>query len=70
MKVMRQYRKTDMRQLSSKLNMEYSAKDEWGLLNLLTDFRLFKRGYGKRITNVLSHEDTMYESQLRIFDSI
>jgi hypothetical protein len=48
--------------------MEYTAKDEWGLLNMLTDFRLFKRGYGKRITNVLSIKDSMYDSQVRVFD--
>ncbi len=65
---MRLYRKADMKQLSSKLKMEYSATDEWGLLNLLTDFRLFKRGYAKRISNVLSVKDSMMDSHLRIFD--
>lgn len=65
---MRKYRRSEMRQLSSRLNMEYTEKDEWGLLNLLSDFRLFRRGYGKRITNVLSVRDSMLNSHFRIFD--
>ncbi|KAA3624525.1 MAG: hypothetical protein DWQ02_22955 [Bacteroidetes bacterium] len=62
------YRSTEMRQLASRLQMDYSAKDEWGILNLLTDFRLFRRGYGKRISNVISVKDSMMNSHMHIFD--
>ena len=65
---MRQYRNTDIEELAPQLRMDYAAKDDWGLIHLLTDFRLFRRGYGKRITNVLSMKDSMLDFHLRIFD--
>jgi hypothetical protein len=65
---MPKYRSAEIKQLASRLGMDYAAKDEWGILNLLTDFRLFRRGYSKRITNVLAVKDSMMDSHLRIFD--
>lgn len=65
---MRQYRSMDIKELAPQLRMDYAASDDWGLIHLLTDFRLFRRGYGKRITNVLSMKDSMLDFHLRIFD--
>ncbi len=36
--------------LSLEMNMSFSEKDEWGLLNLLKGFQLFHKG---DITNIL-----------------
>ena len=65
---MNKYRSVEMKAMASNLDMEYTAKDEWGVLNLLTDFRLFRRGYAKRVKNILVSKDEEFDSIFRIFD--
>jgi len=48
--------------------MEYSEKDEWGLLQLLKGFQLFKKGGRKSVTNILSREDGLEGLKVNIFD--
>lgn len=51
----------------AKLNMQYSAQDEFGLIKLLKDFKLFKRGRRKKISHILSNRSD-FEKQKFIFD--
>jgi hypothetical protein len=51
-----------------RLGLDFQAEDEWGLLALLEDFRLFNRGIGKEISNIMRSRDDLLESDLRIFD--
>ncbi|MCB0632372.1 MAG: hypothetical protein R2824_17480 [Saprospiraceae bacterium] len=51
-----------------KLGLDFFPEDEWGLKALLEDFRLFNKGIGKEITNIMRGRDDLLESDLRIFD--
>lgn len=48
--------------------MSYQPEDEWGLLNLLEDFKLFRRGRRKRMEHILRRQDAMLDTDVRIFD--
>lgn len=61
-------RTDQIKRLAYELDMTYEAKDEWGLLRLLEDFKLFQPGGRKRIEHLLHRQDNMLESDLRIFD--
>ena len=50
------------------LNMQFHLKDEWGLIELLRDFKLFKIGGSKKITNIIHKKDGMLETAINIFD--
>ncbi len=50
------------------LGMKFSPKDEWGLINYLGDFKLFRRGFGKRISNIMHRQDNMLNLNVNIFD--
>ena len=50
------------------MEMQYSAEDEWGLLNLLKDFQLFRRGHSRKITNLLYRQIGMLETEIHVFD--
>ncbi len=50
------------------LNMQFHLNDEWGLIELLRDFKLFKIGGSKKITNVIHKKDDMLETEVNIFD--
>lgn len=56
------------KRIAYELDMTYQPKDEWGLINLLEDFKLFQRGGRKRIEHILLHKDAMLETETRIFD--
>ena len=63
--------KTRRQQLSyvaDKLGMSFSATDDYGFLELLADFQLFKKGRYKAISNILRKEDEFGEFDVRIFD--
>ena len=53
------------KKLSLEMDMSFSEKDEWGLLNLLKGFQLFHKG---DITNILKEKEGFYDSDIRIFD--
>lgn len=55
-------------ELAYRINVDFSPEDDWGLIKLLEDFKLFKRGIGKKITNVFRSRDEMLETDVRIFD--
>jgi len=57
-----------MKKLSRELGMSFTAKDEFGMLRLLLDFRLFKKGRSKKISGILKEKSPMMEEDLRIFD--
>lgn len=61
-------RSRQLDRIAYELGLEFTFEDDWGLINLLRDFRLFRRGRSKRITNILCHKDAMLETTLRIFD--
>jgi hypothetical protein len=47
---------------------EYHEKDDWGLINLLKDFRLFRKGGSKRFRNMLIDRDPGRTFDFRVFD--
>lgn len=56
--------------IAAELNLSYQPTDEFGLINLLKDFELFKKG-GRRkreITHILEEKSELLETNLRIFD--
>lgn len=57
-----------MQATAEKIGVDFSVKDEYGQLNLLRDFELFKKGYGKQITNMLSYPKADDGPDFRVFD--
>jgi hypothetical protein len=57
-----------MQQLAAQWNMQYEPKDEWGLVKKLGDFKLFRTGSSRRITNIVKNRDAMLESAFYMFD--
>ncbi|MEM6699181.1 MAG: hypothetical protein AAF599_12335, partial [Bacteroidota bacterium] len=62
------HRSRRLRTVAYDLEMDYNEKDDWGLLQLLKGFHLFKRGGRKRISNILSREDGLEGLKINIFD--
>jgi len=54
--------------VADNLEMEYLEKDDWGLLQLLKGFHLFRKGSRKRITNLLSREGGLEGLKVNVFD--
>ena len=54
--------------LAEELAWDYSPKDEYGLINLMRDFKLFRRGHSRKIKNILSFKDEEKGIDLRVFD--
>lgn len=48
--------------------MEFSEKDEFRMISYLRPFRLFNRGFGKKISNILIGKEPLLEGQIRSFD--
>lgn len=61
-------RSQELAEIAYRMQVDFSPEDDWGLIKLLEDFKLFSRGFGKRITNVFRSRDDMLETDLRIFD--
>ena len=57
-----------MRQTAHELKMKFTEADEYGMIALLRDFHLFKKGGGKTITNMLTHASQLMEDKINIFD--
>ncbi len=61
-------RSQQLAEIAYRMQVDFSPEDDWGLIKLLEDFKLFSRGIGKKITNVFRSRDEMLETDLRIFD--
>lgn len=61
-------RSDQLAEVAYRIGVDFSPEDHWGLINLLTDFKLFRRGMRKKITNVFRSRDDLLETDLRIFD--
>lgn len=57
-----------LEQVAFDLNMHFQPQDEWGALELLRDFKLFRPGGHKRITNMMRKKDGMLDMEASIFD--
>ena len=57
-----------LREVAGRLHMGFSEKDEWGLLALLKDFELFRKGGRKRIINLMTKSAGLLEEKIHIFD--
>jgi hypothetical protein len=61
-------RKEEMERLAFELDMEYIGDEEWGMLNRLKGFNLFKRGGRKKIFNLMQRKGPFLDEQIAIFD--
>lgn len=50
------------------MKMSYNPTDEWGLMNRLLDFDLFRKGRQKVIFNLMEKKDAFMDEQVYIFD--
>ncbi len=57
-----------LQKIASQLDMQFFPEEEWGILPLLRDFKLFRHGSGRSITNVMHKQDAWLETDARIFD--
>lgn len=62
------YRDIQFEKIAKEFGLSYSYKDEFGLVNLLKDFDLFRKFSSKRITNILEEKTEAYKSNFRVFD--
>ena len=62
------HRIEELEKIAKDLGLSFLPKDEFGLINLLKDFKLFRRGGRKRIINILGEKDYLLEADFRIFD--
>ena len=62
------YRSGQMKDIAKQLGLSYERKDEFGLINLLKDFKLFSRGRQKTITNIIGKKSDLFEIDYRVFD--
>ena len=61
-------RTEELQMLADQLGMNFARKEEWGLIALLKDFKLFRIGGSQKITNLMSKKDEWLESESHIFD--
>jgi len=59
-------RRLEMEQAAYELSGKYSRTDEFGLVNLLLDFKLFKIGHSKKIRHIIEIKDE--QKIIHIFD--
>ncbi|MEM1356953.1 MAG: hypothetical protein AAGF89_02090 [Bacteroidota bacterium] len=62
------YRRKNLAELAHKLNFSFTEEDEYGMLDQLQDFRLFKEGRRKQIKRILRRQDGLMEFDIAIFD--
>lgn len=62
------YRVLQLEKIAKKTPFSFTPKDEFGVLNLLKDFRLFQLGGEKRIVNILRDKAALHESDFQVFD--
>jgi hypothetical protein len=61
-------RRNEMRKVAEDLDMDFYEKGKYGLIDYLSDFKLFSRGHSKSIKNMLITVDGEQELDIRIFD--
>lgn len=61
-------RQVALRKTAYDLNMDFREEDEFGMIALLRDFRLFKKGHSKKITNTLHKAGELMEEKVNVFD--
>lgn len=61
-------RSQQLAEVAYRLGVDFTPEDEWRFMNLLTDFKIFKRGHRRSITNIFRSRDEFLETDLRIFD--
>lgn len=61
-------RMEQLRQTAFELSMDFEEKDEFGMIALLRDFQLFKKGGRKKISNILTRKTDLLEEKVNIFD--
>ena len=61
-------RRNEMRKVAEALNMDYYEQGKYGLVDYLSEFKLFSNGHSKSIKNLLIHVDGEYGNDIRIFD--
>ena len=62
------YRDIQFEKIAEEFGLFYNYKDEFGLVNLLKDFSLFRNFSGNKITNILEDKTKLYQSNFHIFD--
>lgn len=68
MKYTKSPRAAHFRNLARELKMSYSETDDWGLMELLSDFELRQKGRRHKISNILRSVDEFMELDISIFD--
>lgn len=64
----RQERIEQLKACAFGLGMEFEERDEYGMIALLRDFKLFQKGGRKTISNILNHTSSLMESKINVFD--
>lgn len=68
MKYTKSPRTAHLQRLARELNMSFSETDDWGLMELLNEFKIFKQGRRRKISNILHSVDDFLELNISIFD--
>ena len=61
-------RTEQLRQVAFKLKMEFTERDEYGMIGLLRDFQLFDKGGRKEITSLMTQSSQLMEDRFHVFD--
>ena len=64
----RQERTGQLRAAAFELEMDFEEKDEYGMIALLRDFKLFQKGGRKTISNILTKTSSLMEEKVNVFD--
>lgn len=61
-------RTEQLRNVAHDLGMDFTPKEEYGMIGLLRDFNLFDKGTKKVITNLMTRTSPLMEDRFHIFD--
>ncbi|MEL6866576.1 MAG: hypothetical protein AAFP19_19275 [Bacteroidota bacterium] len=61
-------RSEKLKKVAFQLDMDFIPIDEYGFVSMLKDFRLFKYGHSKKITNMMYKRDVWNQLDVRLFD--
>ena len=61
-------RSNSIAELADELGWDFSKKDEYGLISLMRDFKLFRRGHSRKIKNILGYKDEGMDMDVQVFD--
>ena len=57
-----------LKEIAARLDLSYSPADKIQVWNLLSDFKLFKRGSRRNVRNLIWKDDHQLDIKIRIFD--